>query len=228
MSRMLLRTLPLFLVMGCASGAVDADRDVLLGLKQEPQIRVVVYRPPTFQVSTPGNSVVGSVPGVSGGALTLPGGPSGGETMIDPARVVARDLGEALMFELGLNNLQTQAEPRDDDGPASLAAAFGDGLVLDVKTVRWGLSPDPALWTRYLVQYEARSRLVRLRDGRIVWQATCDASERDAPRGSTIGELTATEALALQDKLHDAADRCARDLVARLFARLPPPSPSSP
>lgn len=221
------RVMPLFLVMGCAGGAVDADRDVLLGLKQEPHIRVVVYRPPTFHVSTPGNSVVGSVPGVSGGALALPGGPSG-DAMTDPARVVARDLSEALMFELGLDNLQPQAEPRDDDGPASLAAAFGDGLVLDVKTVRWGLSPDPELWTRYLVQYEARSRLVRLRDGRIVWQATCDGSERDAPRGSTIGELTATEALALQDKLYDAANRCARDLVTRLFARLPPPPPSSP
>lgn len=209
-------------VMGCAAGAVDLDRDVLLGLKQEPQIHLVVYRSPVFTVATPGNSLVGSVPGVSGGALTMPfGTPGSNGGVYDPAVVVSEELGKALAFELGLTNLRPRPGAEPDDRPGALATSLGEGLVLDVKTLRWGMAPDPHLWTRYRVRYVARSRLIRLRDGRTVWQADCDASEREARSGSTLGELTAQDSAVLNDRLREAATRCSRDLTARFFVHLP-------
>lgn len=210
------------IAMGCAAGAVDLDRNILLGLKQEPQIHLVIYRSPAFTVATPSNSLVGSVPGVSGGALRMTSGTPGQDgSVYDPAAVVSEELGKALAFELGLTNLRPRPGPEPDDRPSALATSLGEGLVLDVKTLRWGMAPDPHLWTRYRVQYVARSRLIRLRDGRTVWQADCDASEREARSGSTLGELTAQDSAVLNDRLREAGTRCSRDLTARFFAHLP-------
>lgn len=210
---------PAVLVMGCAAGAVEVDRGALLGLRHEPSIHLVVYSHPVFKVDAPGNSLVGSLPGVSGGALTMRSAGAGRDA-VDPAPVVSEELGKALAFELGLTNIRPRPGIEPDDHPRALAT-LGDGMVLDVKTVRWGVAPDPDLWTRYRVLYEARSRLIQLHDRRIVWQAACDASEREATPGGTLGELTANHATALNDKLREAATRCSRDLTARLFARLP-------
>lgn len=211
-------------VWGCAPRLVGLEHDTLLRLKAEPEIRVVRYLPPVFDVTNPGNSVLGSMSGVSGGAMTVP---SQGAAVADPARTVQDHFVASLGFELGLTNLRPVEDVPPTDGLDEMGKAFGHGLILDFKTLHWGLSYDPQLWTRYRVVYSARARLVRTDDASLTWQGVCDVSEREAASGTTMGELTATDAALLRDKLEDAARSCSEELV-RQFLRQAGPDQGTP
>ncbi len=214
----------LAVVVGCAPRLIGLEHETLLRLKIEPEIQVIRYAPPTFDVDNPGNSVVGSLSGVSGGELAVPSqGASAAQTgtaygLADPARTVQDRVVASLGFEMGLKNLRPMAEVRPTDGLDELGKAFSRGFVLDFKTLRWGLSYDPQSPTRYRVVYSARARLIRVADASLAWQGVCEASEGQAVYGTTMGELMATDAALLRDKLDEAAGSCSEELV-RQFLR---------
>ena len=208
---------------GCAPRLVGLEYDTLVRLKAEPEIHVVRYPAPAFDVTVPGNSLVGSSFGVSGGAIAVPSQgaaaaePGAAYGLTDPARTVQDGVVASLGFEMGLTNLRPVDEVRPTDRLDELGKAFGHGFVLDVTTLRWGLSYDPEIWTQYRVVYSARARLVRADDASLAWQGVCDASEREAMSGTTMGELMATDAALLRDKLEVAARSCADELVHQLL-----------
>jgi hypothetical protein len=137
----------------------------------------------------------------------------------DPAADIRDKVFDSLSFELNVRRAESEAPPLSDDHVDAVGDAVGrEGWLLDVKTLRWGIAYDQKFWTRYRVQVQARSRLIDLSRGRVVWQATCDGSESDAPKGSVLAELTADDALVLKERLAAAAERCASELVAHLFA----------
>ena len=210
---------------GCAPRLVGLEHDTLLRLKAEPEIRVVRYPPPMFDIANPGNRVVGSVFGVSGGGIAVP---SQGFAAADPVRAVQDRFAASLGFETGLTNLRPVDDVPPSDRLDETGKAFGHGLILDFKTLRWGLSYDPQLWTRYRVVYSARARLVRADDASLAWQGICDASEREAAPGTTMGELTAADAALLRDKLDDAARSCSEDLVRQFLRQAGRDQPLSP
>jgi hypothetical protein len=208
-------------VAGCAPRLVGIDRDALLQLKDQPEIRVVRHPPPGFDLGNPGNTVLGSVFGLSGGSPVA--GPQGTSEiarafgLTDPARTLQDRFTASLAFELGLSSLHPVDDAVSGDGFDDLRRAFGTGVVLDLKTVRWGISPDPQFGTRYRVDYAARARLVRVEEATVVWQGACDASEREAERGATLGELTADDAERLTEKFRDAAQACADELLGQIL-----------
>jgi hypothetical protein len=211
----------LAVVAGCAPRLVGIDRDALLRLKDQPEIRVVRHPPPAFDLGNPGNTVLGSVFGLSGGS-PVAGAQGTGEItrafgLTDPARTVEDRFTAALAFELGLSSLRPVDEIAAGDGLDDLHQAFGTGVVLDLKTIHWGLSPDSTLWTRYRLEYAARARLVRVEEATVVWQGVCDTSERAAERGATLGELTAHDAARLTEKFRDAAQACADALLGQIL-----------
>ena len=211
----------LVLVAGCAPRLVGIDRDALLQLKDQPEIRVVRHPPPAFDLGNPGNTVLGSVFGLSGGAPVAGSQGTGGITrafgLTDPARTVQDRFTASLAFELGLSSLHPVDEVAAGDGLDDLRRAFGTGVVLDLKTIHWGLSPDSKLWTRYHVDYAARARLVRVEAATVVWQGVCDASGREAEPGTTLGELTADNAERLTEQFRDAAQACADELLRQIL-----------
>lgn len=209
----------------CAAGNVKMDHQSLTALKDAPPLKVARYQPPAFAVVDPRNSLVGSVSGVSGGALVRPGRGAGDAPMEveyaldDPATNIRDKVYDSLSFELNVRRAESEGPPLSDDHVEAVGRAVGrEGWLLDVKTLHWGIAPDPKFWTRYLVQVQARSRLIDLDRGRVVWQATCDGSESDAPKGSVLEELKADDAAVLKERLAAAAERCASELVAHLFA----------
>jgi hypothetical protein len=215
----------LTMTSACAARNIGIDHGALVALKDAAALKSVRYQPPAFAVEDPGNSVVGSVFGVSGGALVMPGRGAGAEpletdyALDDPAIAVRAKLVEALAYELGVRNAEPEGPTLPDDRIDALGGAVGrDGWLLDVKTLRWGIAYDPKFWRRYRVQVEARSRLIDLAHERVVWQAMCDGSEGDAPKGSLLAELTANDAASLKERLAAAANRCADVLVTHFFA----------
>lgn len=208
----------------CTAGQVKMDHDNLTALKDAPPIRIARYEPPAFAVQDPSNAQVKSVSGMSGGVLVRPGRGAGDAPMEieyaldDPAAAIADQVFDSLSFELGVRRVDLEEPPLNDDGVEAVARAVGrEGWLFDVKTLHWGIAPDPKFWTRYLVRVKARGRLIDLSRARVVWQAACDGSEGDAPRKSVLGDLTADDAALLKERLTAAAGRCAEELVAHLF-----------
>ena len=208
----------------CGARSIQIEHDVLSTLNAGGRLKLVRHPPPAFAVAAPPNSRVESIAGVSGGALVIPGRPTHAAPMEeeyaldDPAIAVRAKLLDALAFELGVTHDESEGPPLTDDGPGALAEAVGrEGWLLDVNTVHWGLAYDPKMWTRYRVQVQTRGRLIDLSRQRVAWQATCDGSERDAPKKSGFAELTSQDATALKERLSAAADRCADVLIGHIF-----------
>jgi hypothetical protein len=210
---------------GCAPRAVRITHEDLGALTSAATVSVGRQPAPAFVVATPGNTVVGSVSGVSAGGLTFPGQRAANQPieaeygLDDPAIRVRGKVLDALAFEAGIHAQPSDVPVPEDERVEAVQAAVGrEGWVLDVKTLHWGVAPDPNLWTRYRVSLAVRGRLIDLARGRIVWLATCDATEPEAPSASTLSELVANDAESLKTRLAEAADRCGQALVDQLFA----------
>lgn len=211
----------------CAAGSIQIEHDVLSTLNAGGPLKLARHQPPAFAIADPPNSRVESLVGVSGGALVIPGRPTHAAPMEeeyaleDPAIAVRAKLLEALAFELGVTHDESERPLVTDNSLDALADAVGrDGWLLDVDTVHWGLAYDQNMWTRYRVQVQTRGRLIDLSRRRVAWEATCDGSERDAPKKSGFAELTSQDASALKERLSAAADRCADVLIGHIFQGL--------
>jgi hypothetical protein len=218
-------SLALTVASACAARTVKIDHDSLSALKDGPPLKLARSKPPGFLVSDPGNSVVDSVFGVSGGTLTMPGRGAASAPMDqefalgDPAIAVGDEVFEALAFELGVKRDQSDWRLLTDDRLESVTRAAGpDGWLLEVTTLRWGLAYDPRFAMRYRVQLQASGRLIDLSSQRVAWRATCDGSEGDSSKGLLLTELTASDGAELRERLGVAAERCAAELVSHLFA----------
>ncbi len=215
----------LVLATGCASRAIRLGQEDLAALNSAATVAIARHQPPAFLVEPPGNTAIGSVSGVSGGTPVFPGRAAGSAPieseygLDDPAIAVRETVLDALAFEAGITAAPTEVPaPADDHVEALVESAGREGWLLEVRTLHWGLAVDPRLWTRYRVSLQARGRLIDLSRGRAVWQGFCDATERDAPIGSTIPELTARDAEPLKARLAEASQRCGRALVEQMFS----------
>jgi hypothetical protein len=217
--------LALGLATGCAPRAIHLGHEDLAALNGAATVAVTRRHPPAFGVELPGNTAIGSVSGVSGGVPVFPGRGAGSAPidseygLDDPAIAVGDEVLDALAFEAGVTRASTDIPAPADGRVETLVESAGrEGWLLDVQTLHWGLVVDAKLWTRYRVSLEARGRLIDLARARVAWQGFCDATEPDAPSGSTIPELTARDAERLKARLAAAAERCGRALVEQLFS----------
>ena len=63
------------------------------------------------------------------------------------------------------------------------------------------------------MHHHVRSRLVRLSDGQILWQAVCGLRGYPGDETVKLSDLMATGGVLLRQKLATAADRCSDELV---------------
>jgi hypothetical protein len=183
----------------------------------------VVRLPERFSVRTPG-AAVGGGGGLLGGLGSLELFRQKGDTMRsqyglpDPALRVAEQLGAALGEEAGAPPLGLAREPVASDEPQGIAARFGAGLVVDVRTEHWELLYFPMDWSHYRLVYRASARLLEAPAGRVLWQSECVIEGGDASTSPTLEALEANGAALLKATLEAAADACATRLRAG-FAR---------
>jgi hypothetical protein len=104
------------------------------------------------------------------------------------------------------------------DSIEALRAAVTSPLVLDFRTISWGVAnlrgggdpkPEDPMYTHHFV----RARLIRLSDGEILWRGVCGL--RGYPGDDTVQlqQLTAAGGVLLRQKLTASADRCSDELV---------------
>lgn len=97
----------------------------------------------------------------------------------DPVAATKLRLVASLESSLKLTNLSAVSAPPPDEDIETLKRMFESGVVLDVRTVQWGIDNNRA-------RYSARARLVRLVDSTVLWEATC--------QDSVLGKAGATRA----------------------------------
>src|SRR6266513_1365582 len=188
---------------GCA-GPHKLARDDQLSRSSQPRIYAVHHRPATVFVDRE------TIP-----AAVLPDTPSDPsasenarlkrEQPEDPAPHVKSRLVRTLQAHLKLTNVDTTTGPlQNDDDIKTHKDAFKTGVVLDVRTMKWGRDDSRGY-------YSVRARMVRLEDSSVLWKTTCSA------RWFNDGEP-------LQAQLRIASDDCAAQLSAKALGKDQPVS----
>jgi len=182
---------------GCA-GPHKLARDEQRSLSSQPKIHAVHHRPAAaFADREHTNTAV---------PLDTPADPTVSESTRpqreqreDPAPRVKSRLVGTLQANLKLTNVDTVSDPLQNDDVKTLKDVFKTGVVLDVRTMKWG-GDD------YRGNYLVRARMVRLDDSTVLWKTTCNA--RWAYDGNPLGV-----------QLRKAADDCAAQLSARALGK---------
>jgi hypothetical protein len=131
----------------------------------------------------------------------------------DPAARAKERLLKTLQSGLRLDTVRSIAQWQKSDPTESLKKAHGTGVMLDVRTTKWGIDNNRA-------KYQARARLVRLSDAEVLWEATCNETVADRGRPSPTREaISADNGALLKAKLGEAADACADQLAAWAVGR---------
>lgn len=199
----------LVLSTGCAVEHTQTDLIALKGadrntLRDATDVAVVTYAPPapTYNGYVDQRSIdIRAQTGI--------------EAPLDRVRerVVAR------LVEMGYPAVLKRAPVMaPSDGAEALRTSVKAPLVLDFDTRSWGLGnlrgggdprPDDPIYTHQHV----RIRLVRLSDGKIIWQAVCGLRGYPGDEAVKLKDLVAAGGLPLRQKLLAAADGCADELV---------------
>jgi hypothetical protein len=142
--------------------------------------------------------------------------------LMDPAGLVKDRLLETSPLELGLPKPSAQVGFAVDD-VGELRRALGPTVVLDLRTMTWGIYAitNPFGPNRYEVVYIGRARLIRLGQLSVVWQSQCVSGARDG-RKATLSELTANDGALLKAMLGEAADTCAQQILSLLSGKRTP------
>ncbi len=185
---------------GCA-GPHKLARDDQLSLASRPKIHAVHHSPATvFMVRQhTAGSLLLATPAV---LETISEGErlQREQQVVDPAPRVKGRLVSALQGNLNLRNVHTVSDSPQNDDVKTLKSLFNTGIVLDVRTMKWGLGTVDAR-----AIYSARARMISLEDSTVIWEATCSARSADGwDRGA---------------KLLQAADDCAAQLSAQALGK---------
>jgi hypothetical protein len=187
-------------ITACA-GPNKLARDEQLALSSQPKIHAVHHRPAAaFAAREPITTAV--LPDTPADPTVSESTRPQREQPEDPAPRVKSRLVGALQANLKLTNVDTISDPLQNDDVKTLKDVFKTGVVLDVRTMKWG-GDD------YQGNYLVRARMVRLEDSTVLWKATCNA--RWAYDGNPGNPLRA--------QLRKAADDCATQLSARALGK---------
>ena len=194
------------LVPACATPGVrlsDADR---ASLDNQPAIHVLHYQTP--------------LPGIKTGSKNPP--PAAADVRkhaaADPAALIAQGFGRLLGRKEKLKNLQTESRhlPRPVAKDAGIyREKYRRGLVLELWVDEWSFSPLPADTRTWLMTLNARSRLARVEDGRVLWSTgRCSVGGNNASnRDMRLAGAELTGGTKLRKLLATARDECARQLI---------------
>jgi hypothetical protein len=215
------------LLAGCAStGGIAPNRSEISRMRDTDaaEIRAITYAPAGFELLSAKKVAAGSMFGILGAVSSANSMQKAGQEMIiaysvvDPSIPVREKLAEALTNEFGLKSTVDSATASDD--VTVLKSRFGGATILDTKTKNWRLSYYPGDWSHHFLIYSVRARLLRLSDGKVLWEGQCVRKMTDAKNSRrTVDQYRANNGELLKQKVQEAAGGCADELSAGLSAK---------
>lgn len=203
---------------GCAGQQArlsESDRD---SLATHPKVYAVRHKTAAgFSYESTGYALAGALltPLVAIAQAGEGMGLQGKYQLEDPVGHVQERLIEAIHEKFRVANVQVVETPPASDLVPSLLQAYPGAVVLDIRTLKWGIDNNRAV-------YQARARILRtskLKD--ILWQGTCSATADKDKTAPTTEALKADGGILLKSKILDAATECADQLVGWLTAGKP-------
>ena len=199
------------LVSACASPGVrlsDADR---ASLDDQPKIHVLHYQTPLPGIKTGGKNPPPAAADIRKHAAA------------DPAALIAESFGRLLGKKEKLNNLQVESRhlPLPVAKDASIyREQYRRDLVLELWVDEWSFRPLPADTKTYLMTLNARSRLARVEDGRVLWSTgRCSmGGSNGSNRDMRLAGTELTGGTKLRKLLAGARDECTRQLLRDFYA----------
>ena len=194
------------LVSGCGTQGVrlsDADR---ASLANQPAIQVLHYETP--------------LPAIKAGSKNPP--PAAFDVRkhaaADPAALIAQSFSRLLIKKEKVTSLHVESRqlPLPIAKDASIyQEKYRDGLVLELWVDEWSFRPLPADTKTYLMTLNARSRLARVEDGRVLWSTgRCSVGgSNGSNRDMRLAGTELTGGTKLRKLLAGARDECARQLL---------------
>jgi len=142
----------------------------------------------------------------------------------DPAALIALNFGRLLGRNAKIKNLHVESRhlplPIAKDA-SSYREKYRRGLALELWVTEWSFSPLPADTRTYLMTLNARSRLARVEDGRVLWSTGgCNVGGNNANnRDMRLAGADLTGGTRLRKLLAAARDECARQLLRDFSSR---------
>ncbi|HEY1266724.1 MAG TPA: hypothetical protein VGH16_05670 [Candidatus Binatia bacterium] len=133
----------------------------------------------------------------------------------DPVYVLQDRFLSGLANNYGVTNFKVVEQTRkdSDEKTEKLKADFKDGNILEFKTTASAIVPIQHWFSNeWKYTYGAELRLIRLSDGRTLWQQQCTADGKPLEKKDM---LTADGAKVLKSDMPAAAEECARQLLAK-------------
>lgn len=223
-TEILLASVIFLLSYGCAPTMIQAGKEELARLKNEPEILAVHYTPPTFMAEGPIVGSLGTLFGLVGAAIELAAAKSAGDQIVrdysieDPALRVKDKFLSAIAAGSGFKNIRSIKEALPTDDLIELKEKFGKIIMIDFLTWEWAVLSFNPFFRHDQLAYIVRSRLVLLEDSKILWQGVCRFNEPVPP----LGELKINNAALLKEKLKQAAATCAEELVTQFSGKEKP------
>ncbi len=230
----------LVLIQGCASLSqkiplTDSDR---MEAKKAPSIKLIHYYPIPMHMATPNDALVSS------GKYKWVGGEDAGwyseggnywdylnekYSFPEPIAVIKARFMESLKKQGGFGNLVDVKEghfPYMVDGYAApeevvmdnYREKYGVGLVLEIRMNQYQLNYLPAQWSVYSLTNSVKGRLIRLSDGKILWQGFGGATGyKDKTLRYNMKKMDKKEANRLAAGIQSSSEQCADQLVSQFM-----------
>lgn len=208
------------LLSACAQDLVRLDPATRESLKSTSEIKVIHHVAPELYVPTDQPRV----------AYTGGGGYAALESQTrdllireydlkDPILRVKTNFAAAAGKKLGGPTLTPVPAPfMIGEGPDRLKMQFGRETILDFATMYWAVVPLP-FEPADIVAYRARARLIRLPEGKILWQGVCDLEGKDTSGGPRGANAQGPKAGGLKEAFDLLADTCTDQLVAQFMGK---------
>lgn len=216
---------------GCAStdlAPIKMEKGGLEKLKNQSNVIAIRYKPSPFRLVTEGTTMasgIGVLFGAVGGAIsagvTINKIESAGQEMVenyslqDPVLMVKEQILGVLNTDHGMHNMHAVPETMVEENFDLLRKQYGAGIIIDFMTVNWGLGFFPFDRSHYRTPLFVRSRVVDLKDSKVLWQGACRVMEEKTDSSPNLDEVKADNGALLKAKLSEAAKICAADLLTQ-------------
>jgi hypothetical protein len=215
-------------ICSCAPSILTTEN--LKQLSQQHRVYAVHYSPRMkfifhSEENAKGESVgkwFGPIGMIGGGFSDIQKGQAYGEILLkkyeiqDPVLRVKTKIIELLAHDANIANIQTFDTIIPSEDTASLKQSLDGEMAIDFKTMSWAMFSNKETPERFTGMYRTRARLIRLEDGKVVWEGECHLKQHDVKKAPTFEELTANQGALLKVIFQEDADACA-DEIASLF-----------
>lgn len=216
------------LIHGCTPTRIKMTLEDQIDLNnRQLRISAVHYEPSDLFILTPveeamaGGGCIGGLIGICIDSVTRVSKSKNIviENSVDPVLRIKNRVISRINEKQGIN-VQSMNRALEDDFPDELRRKISGKWLLDFKTVKWRLQYYQWSWSKYYIEYIVRARIIRLTDGKIVWQGVY-SFEGDDPADSraTLDELAVNNGELIKKEFNKIADICTDELLSQLYEK---------